>query len=169
MKIGKAKEPGIAGYTPTRKRGDPTPPGHPRKRPELYREEYCQSIVEYFAAADSWEISYDLKQSGKVLPKSKLPTIERWCHGIGISTVTATMVWPKKHPEFAEALATAKDLQKAFLLELGAAGVANHVTALMLRTNHGMKDTPAEDDSKKDDTIQRVVVEVVGAGQHKGD
>ena len=77
--------------------------------------------------------------------------------------------WPAKHPEFAQALETAQSLQKAFLLELGAAGVANHVTALMLRTIHGMKDEPASDEDKKDDTIQRVVVEVVGASQHKGD
>lgn len=168
MKIGKAKPPGIAGYTPIRKKGDPTPEGHPWKKPTLYREEYCQSLVEYFSQAISWEINYDLKNSGKVLPHSKLPTLERWCHQIGISVSTARERWCVNHSEFKEAYDTAQSLQKAFLLELGAAGVANHVTALMLRTNHGMKDAKEETD-EDDGPIQRVVVEVVGAGQHKGD
>lgn len=169
MKIGKAKEPGIAGYSPPRTYLDPRPEGLGPGRPTTYRPEYCQSIVEYFASAVSWEINYDMKNSGKVLPHSKLPTLERWCHMMGVGTTTVRQCWPKKHPEFARALETAQSLQKAFLLELGAAGVANHVTALMLRTIHGMKDEPVSDEDKKDDTIQRVVVEVVGASQHKGD
>lgn len=169
MKIGKAKEPGIAGYSPPRTYLDPRPEGLGPGRPTNYRPEYCQSIVEYFASADSWEINYDLKNSGKVLPKSKLPTLERWAYLMGVGVTTVRQSWPAKHPEFAQALETAQSLQKAFLLELGAAGVANHVTALMLRTHHGMKDEKESDEDRKDDTIQRVVVEVVGASQHKGD
>lgn len=164
MKIGKAKEPGIAGYSPPRTYLDPRPEGLGPGRPTTYRPEYCQSIIEYFASADSWD-----REEGRVLPKSKLPTLERWCHMMGVGTTTVRLNWPKQHPEFARALETAQSLQKAFLLELGAAGVANHVTALMLRTIHGMKDEKDADEDKKDDTIQRVVVEVVGASQHKSD
>lgn len=149
MKIGKAKSPGIAGYTPPRKKGDPLPEGHGFVRPTLYRPEYCQSLVEYFAQPTSWEINYDLKNSGKVLPHSKLPTFERWCYETGIAYETAYTRWREANPEFKEAWETAKNLQKAFLLELGAAGIANHVTALMLRTGHGMKDEEKEDDSNK--------------------
>lgn len=162
MKIGKAKPPGIAGYTPIRKKGDPTPEGHPWKKPTLYREEYCQSLVEYFSQAISWEINYDLKNSGKVLPHSKLPTLERWCHQIGISVSTARERWCVNHPEFKEAYDTAQSLQKAFLLELGAAGVANHVTALMLRTNHGMKDE--EKDKDDDKPLEIRIVKAVKPG-----
>lgn len=167
MKIGKAKPKGIAGYPPPRKKGDPKEEGYVYGKPKTYRKEYCQSIVEYFRAADSWEINYDLKQSGKVLPKSKLPTFERYAADLGISIPTLYL-WRTTYPEFAEAYAIAKDLQKAFLMELGAAGVGNHTLALMLRTNHGMKDAPEEGDGE-DGPIQRVVVEVVGACQHKGD
>lgn len=53
----------------------------------------------------------------------------------------------------------ASNLQKAFLLELGAAGVANHVTALMLRTNHGMKD---EEKDKPADNLAQQLAELVG-------
>lgn len=166
MKIGKAKPKGVAGYEPVRKAGDPPPAGYVSGRPTHYRPEYCQSVVEYFSSADSWEINYDLKNSGKVLPHSKLPTFERWALSIG-TTHKALPGWADRFPEFAEALEVAKGLQKAFLLELGAAGIGNHITALMLRTNHGMKDEPKENDGD-DGPIQKVVVEVVGAGQHKG-
>jgi len=167
MKIGKAKPKGIAGYTPARKKGDPLPPGHGFRSPSSYREEYCDSIIEYFSSAESWQISYDAKASAKVMPVTKLPTFERWAAGIGVDMSTLYL-WCGKHPDFKRAYGIAKDLQKAFLLELGAAGVANHVTALMLRTNHGMKDE-SEDKKEQDGPIQRVVVEVVGASQHKSD
>ena len=51
MKIGKAKPKGIAGVTPARKAGDKEKPeGYVFGRPTNYRPEYCQSIIEYFAA-----------------------------------------------------------------------------------------------------------------------
>lgn len=144
MKIGPAKDKGIAGVKPARKKGDKERPnGYVRGRPASYRPEYCDSLIEYFATADSWEINYDAKNSGKVLPHSKLPTMERWCHQIGVTT-ECFRLWVEKYPELKSAYETAKGLQKAFLLELGAAGIGNHITALMLRTNHGMKDEPEE-------------------------
>lgn len=168
MKIGKAKPKGVAGYTPPRKRGDKDKPAtYTFGRPSNYRPEYCQAIVEYFSASDSWEINMDLKNSAKVIPAGKLPTFERWAAVMGVGEKTLHD-WCTKYPEFAEAYAIAKSLQKAFLMELGAAGVGNHTLALMLRTNHGMKDAP--EDSDGDNTpIQKVVVEVVGANPHKGD
>ncbi len=149
MKIGPVKDKGIAGVKPLRKKGDKERvKGYTRGRPTSYRPEYCDSIVEYFASADSWEINYDAKNSGKVLPHSKLPTRERWCHQMGI-TPEACRLWTLQYPEFKRAYETAMGLQKAFLLELGAAGIGNHITALMLRTNHGMKDAPEESNEVK--------------------
>jgi hypothetical protein len=169
MKIGKAKAKGIAGVTPPRKKGDPERvEGYVTGRPTMYRREYCQSLVDYFSFADSWEMYNANKTStAQIIPKSKLPTFQRWCAGIGIGAQTMSD-WRNKHPEFEEAYLIAKDLQCAFLLELGAAGVGNHVLALMLRTNHGMKDAPEPDD-KDNSPIQKVVVEVVGANHNKGD
>lgn len=149
MKIGKAKPKGVAGYTPLRKTGDKDRlPGYVTGRPTSYRQEYCQSIVDYFMAADSWEINMDLKQSAKVIPKSKLPTFERYAAELGVTYRTLDN-WCDLHPEFKEAFEIAKSLQKAFLMELGAAGVGNHTLALMLRTNHGMKDAPEDDEDDK--------------------
>ncbi len=71
MKIGPVKDKGIAGVKPARKKGDKErPAGYVRGKPTSYRPDYCESIIEYFASADSWEINYDAKNSGKVLPHS---------------------------------------------------------------------------------------------------
>ncbi len=86
MKIGKAKEPGIAGVTTARKKGDPKPPGYVFGQPTKYRPEYCQAIVTYFSNPESWDINTDMKGSAKAIPKSKLPTFERFAAGIGVST-----------------------------------------------------------------------------------
>jgi len=167
MKIGKAKPAGIAGVLPARKKGDPErEPGFVTGCPTKYRPEYCRAIVVYFAEADSWEINMDMKGSAKPVPHSKLPTFERFAAGIGVS-MDALENWREKYPEFREAFYTAKSLQKAFLMELGAAGVGNHTLALILRTHHGMKDEK-EEKSGGDEPIQKVVVEVVGANPHKG-
>lgn len=147
MKIGKAKPPGIAGYAPPRKNGEPKPEGYKMGRPTNYRPEYCQSVVEYFSAAESWNQRTSDKGTAQILPVSKLPTFERWAAGIGVSIETCDR-WRANNPEFMEAWTIAKSLQKAFLMELGAAGVGNHVLALMLRTNHGMKDEPEDKNDK---------------------
>ena len=77
MKIGKAKEPGIAGVTTARKKGDPKPPGYVFGQPTKYRPEYCQAIVTYFSNPESWDLNVDAKGSAKAIPRSKLPTFER--------------------------------------------------------------------------------------------
>lgn len=149
MKIGKAKPKGVAGYTPPRKRGDKDKPAtYTFGRPSNYRPEYCQAIVEYFSIPVSWEKHVTEKGAAQILPMNKLPTFERWAADMGVGEKTLHD-WCAKYPEFAEAYASAKSLQKAFLMELGAAGVGNHTLALMLRTNHGMKEekevSPADD------------------------
>ena len=70
MKIGKAKEPGIAGATPARKKGDPKPPGYVFGKPTSYRPEYCQAIVTYFSNPESWEINEDFKGGKKPIPRA---------------------------------------------------------------------------------------------------
>lgn len=168
MKIGKAKPKGVAGYTPPRKRGDKDKPAtYTFGRPSNYRPEYCQALLQYFSAADSWEMYNANKTStAQIVPSSKLPTFERWAAALGVGQRTLGE-WCVKYPEFAEAYAIAKDLQKSFLMELGAAGVGNQTIQLMLRTNHGMKEEKEE--PQGDEPIQRVVVEVVGASKHQGD
>lgn len=167
MKIGKAKEPGIAGVTTARKKGDPKPPGYVFGQPTKYRPEYCQAIVKYFSNPDSWDINVDMKGSAKAIPKSKLPTFERFAAGIGVST-RALEDWRDKHEEFGDAYRIASGLQKSFLMELSAAGLGTGAVALMLQINHKMR-IEKEEENLDNESIQKVVVEVVGASQHKGD
>lgn len=167
MKIGKAKEPGIAGVTTARKKGDPKPPGYVFGQPTKYRPEYCQAIVTYFSNPESWEINEDFKGGKKPIPRSKLPTFERFAAGIGVST-RALEDWRDKHEEFGDAYRIASGLQKSFLMELSAAGLGTGAVALMLQINHKMR-IEKEEEQTGNESIQKVVVEVVGASQHKGD
>lgn len=148
MKIGKAKEPGIAGTRPVRRRGDPKPDDYVFGRPANYRPEYCQALIEYFAAPDSWDIYRDAKGTAKALPKGKLPTFERFAVSLGVHRETL-MNWAKKYEEFGRAYDTAMSLQKAFLMELSAAGIGNNNVSLILKVNHGMVEPKEEEHDDK--------------------
>ena len=167
MKIGKRKPPGIAGVQPARKVGDPKPEGYRFGRPTTFRPEYCQSIIDFFTR-DSWELVYDAKGTAKVIPKDNIPTLIRWCTSLGIHRRTV-YDWIKTIPEFADAHDTAMELQKAFLMESGIVHGSGGFASFMLKCVHGMQEPKADADEKEDGPIQRVVVEVVGANQHKGD
>lgn len=162
MKIGKAKEPGIAGATPARKKGDPKPPGYVFGKPTSYRPEYCQAIVKYFSDPESWEINIDLKCSAKAVPRSKLPTFERFAAGIGVST-RALEDWRDKHEEFGEAYRIASGLQKSFLMELSAAGLGTGAVALMLQINHKMR-IEKEDPDEGNKPLEIRIVKAVKPG-----
>ncbi len=140
MKIGKAKPKGVAGVTPARKTGDKEKPvDYPGNgRPTNYRPEYCQSIIEYFAAPESWEINTDAKGSAKAIPKSKIPTIERWCYSIGVHSRTLDD-WQARYPEFRDAYQTARGLQQAFVIELGAAGIGTSLLGAFMQVKHDWK------------------------------
>ncbi len=140
MKIGKAKPKGDTGVTPARKTGAKEKPvGYPGNgRPTNYRPEYCQSIIEYFAAPESWEINTDAKGSAKAVPKSKIPTIERWCYSIGVHSRTLDD-WQARYPEFRDAYQTARGLQQAFVIELGAAGIGTSLLGAFMQVKHNWK------------------------------
>jgi hypothetical protein len=169
MKIGKPKPKGLAGVPMPWKKGDPTPPGYtPPGQPTKYRPEYCKSIVDYFDRS-AWEITTDLKGASKVMPKENVPTLIRWCRALGVGRRTVHG-WTQTIPEFAEAYETAMELQKAFLMEAGLTQPgAGGFAMFMLKCNHGMMEPKQDTEDKEDGPIQRVVVEVVGANQHKGD
>lgn len=139
MKIGKAKPKGVAGVTPARKTGDKEKPeGYVFGRPTNYRPEYCQAIIDYFADPTSWVINTDAKGSSKAIPSSKIPTIARWCHGIGVSTRTLDD-WQSRYPEFSEAYQMARELQQSFVIELGAAGIGTSLLGAFMQVKHDWK------------------------------
>lgn len=143
MKIGKPKPPGLAGVTPIRKRGDPKPEGYVAGAPTLYRPEYCAALIKYASSADSWGMHYNDRGGAQVLPQSKIPTIERFADGLGVSTMTLYR-WSEKYPEFKEAMARAKAAQFAFLVELVASGVGGNGCMSLLRCVHGLVEPKQE-------------------------
>ena len=168
MKIGRPKPKGIAGVQPARKVGDPKPEGYKGTgRPTKYRPEYCESLVRYFDRK-SWCVVTDAKGTQKVMPKDDIPILDRWCLAIGVSRRTV-YDWIKTIPEFADAHDTAMGLQKAFLIESGIVHGSGGFASFMLKCVHGMQEPKPDVDENADGPIQRVVVEVVGANQHKGD
>lgn len=164
----KPKPKHLMGVPPKRKKGERLP--HDRGlgiRPTDYRPEYCGALVRYFSDSASWDTHFSDKGTAQILPKNKLPTFERFASSIGVYRRTL-MLWREVWPDFNEAYEEALSLQKAFLMELSAAGVGANGCTFILRCNHGMKE-PASEEQEKDLPIQKVVVEVVGANQHKGD
>lgn len=148
MKIGKPKHqpkprPVIEGVTPIRQTGDPTPKGAGCGRPTAYRPEYCDALRAYFKSPESWRVNETNAGAAQVLSSDKIPTIQRFGVNLGVSDSTLYN-WAKKHPDFAEAMAFASSAQKAFLMELGAAGVASPFIMFMLRCSHGMVEPKAE-------------------------
>ncbi len=149
MKLTLKRKCGIPGVTPPRRKGDPLPEGHTHGKPSSYRDEYAPALIKYFSKPASWKIHITTKTgAAQAVPVDSLPTFERFSADLGVH-VSTLILWADTHPEFKQAYGIAKSLQKAFLMELGAAGVGNHITSLMLRTNHGMREpkdeTPAND------------------------
>jgi hypothetical protein len=143
MRIGKPKPPGVAGVTPVRKPGDPLPPGYfGTGQPTKYRPEYCKALIDFFDRTP-WEVQYDAKGTPKVVPVDKVPTIGRWCRHMGISQRTVGL-WMSKHPEFAEAHATAMELQKSFYIETGTALGVGSFVMFALKCHHGMSEPKQE-------------------------
>lgn len=158
MKIGKLKEPGLAGVAPPRSTGDPLPDDYVFGRPTTYRPEYCEAILDFFER-DPWEISYDAKGTAKMVPKDKMPTAGRWCREMGVPIRTFND-WVNRYPEFADAYATAQEMQKSFILESGGIAINGGFAMFMLKCNHGMKEP--EDPTKDKDSIADQLAEMIG-------
>ena len=164
----KPKPKHLRGVPPKRKKGERFPHDiGSNDKPTDYRPEYCGALLRYFSEPASWKIHLSAKGTAQVIPVGKLPTFERFAASIGVNRDTLRN-WREHWPEWDSAYADAESLQKAFLMELSAAGVGGNGAAFILKCNHGMRE-PAVEDPKEDQPIQKVVVEVVGANQHKGD
>lgn len=159
LNLGKARPPGLAGYTPRRKTGDlaDKPLDYAGTgQPSNYRPEYCQAIVEFFTR-DPWEIRETEKGGYQLLPKDKLPTAIRWVQLMKMS-ITTFHTWCREHPEFAEAYAICQELQKAYILEAGGHTMQGNFAQFMLKVNHGMRDDlPPEDDDSDSGNVEFVV------------
>jgi hypothetical protein len=118
-----------------------TPEEKPFGRPTVYRDEYCQRLIQYFrieVERTEAVVVPDAKAEGgtrteMVKVPNTFPTLTRFADSIDVTRqtlhdwATATVDTPDgprlKHPDFSYAYARAKDLQESLLIEGGIAGV----------------------------------------------
>lgn len=130
----------------------------------IYRDSLGDELIEYFATAEAWWTNYNDSGTGKILPKGKIPTFERFAHLKGFSKFSM-YDWCEKHPYFARCYAEACELQKAFILEGAAANaIPSHFAVFMLKANHGMTEPQA---GNNDGDNEDVTMTVHGEGQKK--
>lgn len=99
-------------------------PGNTLSR--IYKEEYADSLLEYFIETES-----------------RFPMIEEWAtkNGLAIRTVYEWMYDEEKYPRFASTYAQCKEIQKQRLIQNGLADKYNaQIVKFMLVNNHGMKE-----------------------------
>lgn len=150
---GMPPKPGFVG--PGNARGLPGYAG--QGEPSHYRPEYIPLMYAFFDR-DPWEIVLNAKGSQQLIPKDKLPTMQRFARQIGYSTCTLQK-WADLFPEFGAAYAECKEMQKAFILESGGLTLNGGFAAFMLRCNHGMRDEAPKEEAP-DDTITEIVIKV---------
>lgn len=146
-------KPGFVG--PGNARGTPGYAG--QGEPSHYRPEYIPLMYAFFDR-DPWEVVEDAKGTPRMMPKDKLPTMQRFARQIGYSTDTLQK-WAEKFPEFGAAYAECKEMQKAFIMESGGLTLNGGFAAFMLRCNHGMRDDAPKEDAV-DDTITEILIKV---------
>lgn len=126
-----------------------------------YKDEYCDMLLEYFSNVER-EIIYEEfyfpdgslkgKRPVQVLPP-KLPTIEGFANKIGV--IHQTMLnWCKDYPQFNNAYARAKQIQKDIIMTNGAQKqYDSNFSKFLLMNNHGMAE------QVKTDTTFKVVMD----------
>lgn len=101
-------------------------------RPSSYKKIYCKRMIEFFDRepyeyifvideTGRKELIYD--QKGRAQQKvTDFPTVGDFATTIGVSSSTMYS-WAQRHPEFAEAMARAKDYQERILMYCGSMGL----------------------------------------------
>lgn len=108
--------------------------------PTLYKEEYCQQIIDYFDIEPNELIDIPHYKNGEVswvdkkLVASKLPKFHEFAKSIGVTHKTL-LNWCDKHEEFLQAYTYAKELQKYFIAENGLNNVYNAQFAQFVMKN----------------------------------
>lgn len=116
-----------------------------RGRPTVYRDEFPEMLLEFFAQDPTREVTVrDAKgnERTEILPGT-FPTLARFATNIGVTKETlhdwATSrdidTGELKHPDFSSAYKKAKDLQEANLIEGTIAGAYNSTFAIFTAKN----------------------------------
>jgi len=99
----------------------------PKGRPTLYKEKYCEEIIEYFDVEMTQIIEEEVvhTQLGTVTLRktvgNELPTIAGFARSIGVWRQRVGE-WANKYPDFSVALKKAKNIQAHMLITNGLMG-----------------------------------------------
>jgi len=116
----------------------------PAGRPTVYKEEYCEKIIEFFDIEPFTTHILPDKNGGKKIEiiACKFPTLTRFACNIGVTRETlhdwATAKLANgnlKHPRFSYAYKKAKDFQESILIEGSMAGAFNPSFAIFTAKN----------------------------------
>lgn len=144
----------------------------PAGRPTKYRKEYCKKLIEYFQRPER-EIYYKRTyfQNGQVKTEepitdvpTEFPTFQGFANFIDVD-VGVLLDWCKRHPEFNQAYARAKQLQEAVWLRESMAGRYNAQFSKFFGVNClGYKDKV-----EQDTTITEYTMKFQGVDQEEAD
>ena len=113
----------------------PPPPPKRTGRPTLYRDEYCDSVVEYFQRPRAARTSTD----DRILP-GELPSLSAWGNEHDISPKLISE-WQNRHAAFREACTRAKAIGADLLSDRALIGQYNAQYAIFYAKNaFGWKD-----------------------------
>lgn len=118
-------------------------------RPTKYKPEYAERMEEFFSIDEPSYRESANKQGTIQMVARRMPTMERFALGIGV-TVGTLWNWANKtkkdseepvHPEFLEAYTRARDCQMVYILEAGVVGALNSpFLNLFMKNAHGWQD-----------------------------
>jgi hypothetical protein len=109
-------------------------------RPTKYRKSFCKQIIKYFTVDPTRKIEVKYtNRKGEKWSKTEevanpLVFLSNFAAKIGVCHDTV-LEWCKVHPEFSEAYARAKELQKQHLIECGLLGLFNSHFAIFTGKN----------------------------------
>lgn len=102
---------------------------NPVGRPEDYRPEYCQRLVQYFTREP-----YKTDKKSKKLNPCDFPTFEGF--GVKIGSSQKTMLeWCDRHEEFRKAWDICKSIQKEIIVTNGLRGLYHPQFAIFVAKN----------------------------------
>jgi hypothetical protein len=104
---------------------------HAGGRPTKYKEEYCDMLIEHFRvqpqimrSKETYYADGTLKSKEEYPIAAELPTFQNFADKIDVNTDTLNE-WTKKHEEFSDAYARAKQLQEHIWLVNGMSNLYN--------------------------------------------
>lgn len=124
-------------------------------KPTLYKEEYCQGMIDFFTVPTYRMVV--VKRTTKALREGfeapevieefeerggDLPFLSQYAHKIGVATKTLAK-WAERHEKFGEAYNVCKELQKNHLVQNGVQGNYNPAFGIFTAKNiTDMRDQP---------------------------